>query len=195
MNPTSQTNLISLPLPVAKSNTCSSLAVAPCDFFYPCWTFLFCCMCRDWHRPIMKTYWVLRGIAEGGTEFLSSNSITFVEVGRIYIFNHLLSPLLLNHHQTWLCGFMVENIWRTCGPLLPSAGCLCWRLISAFLVTPLVVLSLISFLAPVDLRGSSSHIQVCKAAGTWHSNWLLGLIKESCLCYEDSAIVISVVMQ
>lgn len=35
----------------------------------------------------MKTGWFLRGIAEGDTEFLSSNSSIFIEVGRIYVFN------------------------------------------------------------------------------------------------------------
>lgn len=147
-------NLNSLPLAVDKSCIYYSLVRAPWDFINPCWNFPFCSMCKDWCKSIIKEFWILKGKkntpyiwAEGDTEFLTSISTTSIEEGRTYkslIGSFLLSLPLLNNNQILLSDFMLENIWRTCGSLLSSAGRLRWFSIFPVILVVAVCLNIFS---------------------------------------------------
>lgn len=211
MNHTPEINLNSLHVPVDKSCIYYSLARAPWDFINPCWNFPFCSMCRDWCKSIMKGFWILRGNntpyiwAEGDTEFLTSISTTSIEEGRTYkslIGSFLLSLPLLNNNQTLLCGFMLENIWRTCGSLLSSAGCLHW--FSVFPVIPVVVVSLNIFSCTCRYQSQQvlhSSMQIYRHSAlkltSGISKGILSLLRRLCgsdLC-SDAIAVTSVVIQ
>lgn len=205
-------NLNSLPLAVDKSCIYYSLVRAPWDFINPCWNFPFCSMCKDWCKSIIKEFWILKGKkntpyiwAEGDTEFLTSISTTSIEEGRTYkslIGSFLLSLPLLNNNQILLCDFMLENIWRTCGSLLSSAGRLHWFSIFPVILVVAVCLNIFSCTCRYQSQQVlHSSMQIYRHSAlkltTGISKEILSLLWRLCgsdLC-SDAIAVTSVVIQ